>query len=147
MSMKPIAERGFTLLESMIVVAIIAILAAVALPAYDGYVKRSRILDAVVRLAEARARMEDFFLDQRAYVDAAGQCGVAPAARATDSFAVRCEATANTFTYTASGIAAKGLAAFVYAIDHVGAKTTVSVPAGWSRTPDCWTIRRDGLCV
>lgn len=141
-------RRGFTLLELMIVVAIIATLAAIALPTYEGYVKRSRILDAVTRLADARARMEDFFLDQRAYVDDGGRCGVAaPVASATDSFVVRCEATATTFTYTASGLAARGMAAFAYSIDHTGAKATLSLPAAWSRTPDCWTIRPDGFCI
>jgi hypothetical protein len=39
------------------------------------------------------------------------------------------------------------MASFVYSIDQVGSKTTLSLPSGWSRTPGCWTIRRDGLCV
>lgn len=139
--------RGFTLLEMAIVAAIVAVLAAVALPSYDAYVKRSRILDAVTRLSDARARMDDYFLDQRAYVDATGQCGVTPVTSVTDSFSVQCEASATTFTVTASGLVAKGMSAFVYAIDQAGSRTTVSVPSGWSRTPDCWTIRKDGFCV
>lgn len=131
----------------MIVIAIVATLAAIALPSYAAYVTRSRILDAVTRLSDARSRMEDYFLDERAYVDAMGRCGVLPTASATDSFIVRCEATATTFTVTATGEAAKGMAAFVYTIDQSGTKATVSVPPGWSRTPDCWTIRQDGYCV
>ena len=91
--------------------------------------------------------MEDFFLDERAYVDASGRCGVMPATTSTDSFIVLCEATATTFTVTATGVAAKGMTSFIYAIDQSGAKTTVSVPRGWSRSPDCWTIRQDGFCV
>jgi type IV pilus assembly protein PilE len=39
------------------------------------------------------------------------------------------------------------MASFVYTIDHAGTRATVSLPAGWSRTDDCWTIRADGLCV
>jgi type IV pilus assembly protein PilE len=139
--------RGFTLLEVMIVVAIIATLAAIALPSYATYVKRSRILDAVTRLADARSRLEDYFLDERAYVNASGGCGVAPSSSATDAFVVQCEATATTFTVTATGIAAKGMASFAYAIDQSGAKSTVSVPSGWIRTTGCWTIRQDGSCV
>lgn len=139
--------RGFTLLELMIVVAIIAILGAIALPSYAAYVTRSRVLDAVTRLADARARMDDYFQDQRTYVDDAGHCGVTPPAVATDYFVVACEATATAFTYTATGLAAKGMASFVYSIDQAGNKATVSVPPGWSRTVDCWTIRQDGFCV
>jgi type IV pilus assembly protein PilE len=142
------ARRGFTLLETMLVLAIIAILAAIALPSYAHYVQRSRILDAVARLADARARMDEYFLDQRAYVDAGGGCGAMPAPTGpADAFAVSCAATATTFTYVATGIAAKGMAAFAYSIDQTGAKATLSLPSGWSRTADCWTIRADGLCV
>ena len=140
-------RRGFTLLETMIAVAIIATLAAIALPSYGAYIKRSRILDAVTRLADARARMDDFFLDQRTYVDDGGHCGAAGSSGPTDFFTVNCEATATTFVVTATGVAAKGMGAFIYAIDHSGARTTVSLPAGWARTADCWTIRQDGLCV
>jgi type IV pilus assembly protein PilE len=139
--------RGFTLLEVMIVLAIVAILASAALPSYAAYVKRSRILDAVTRLADARARMEDYFTDQRSYVDPAGRCGVEVGSAATDSFDIRCEGTVTTFLYTASGRAAKGMSAFVYTIDQTGNKMTVSAPPGWSLPDNCWTIRQDGLCV
>jgi type IV pilus assembly protein PilE len=139
---------GFTLLEAMLVVAIIATLAGIAVPSYADYVRRGRILDAVARLADARARMEEYFLDQRSYVDAGGRCGVLPSpGTAGDAFALACEASATAYTYTATGLSAKGMAAFAYAIDQAGAKTTVSLPAGWSRGADCWTIRADGLCV
>ena len=140
-------RRGFTLLEMMIVVAIVATLAAIALPSYAVYVNRSRILDAVTRLSDARSKLEDYFLDERAYVDASGHCGVLPSSSAADSFVIECEATATTFTVTATGIAAKGMTSFVYAIDQTGTKSTLSVPAGWSRATGCWTIRQDGSCV
>jgi len=143
----PRTVRAFTLLEMMIVVAIVAILAAIALPSYAAYVQRSRILDAVTRLSDARARMEDYFLDERAYVDASGRCGFLPSASATDAFIVRCEATPTTFIVTATGAASQGMTDFVYSIDQSGTKTTLGVPRGWSRSADCWTIRPDGFCV
>jgi type IV pilus assembly protein PilE len=139
---------GFTLIETMIVMAIIAILAAVAVPSYTTYVRRSHILEAVARLADARARMEEFFQDERTYVDASGDCGAAPNAHAPpDAFVITCTGTATTFTYTATGQGARGMSAFVYSIDENGAKATVSVPSAWQRTADCWTVRADGSCV
>ena len=51
---------GFTLIELMIVIAIIAILATIALPAYQDYVTRSRIAEAVAALAAKRASVESF---------------------------------------------------------------------------------------
>jgi len=144
----PVSDNGFTMLETMIVVAIVAILAAVALPSYAGYVKRAHILEAVARLSDARERMEDYFQDARSYVDGDGRCGVPPASgSAADTFALTCTATATTYTYTAAGLRAKGMDAFVFTIDQSGAKATVSVPPGWLRTADCWTIRADGLCT
>jgi type IV pilus assembly protein PilE len=56
--MRHVNNRGVTLLELLIVVAIIGILAAVAIPAYDGYVTRSRRSDAFTGLETARAAQE-----------------------------------------------------------------------------------------
>ena len=142
------SHGGFTLIEAMVVTAIVAILAAVAIPSYATYVRRSHILEAVARLSDARARMEEFYQDERTYVDASGGCGAAPNAPAPpDAFVITCSATAATFTYTATGRAVRGMSAFAYSIDEGGARSTVSVPSTWRRTPDCWTIRADGSCV
>lgn len=143
-----VGRCGFTMLETMIVVAIVAILAAVALPSYAGYVQRARLLEAVARLSDARERMEAFFQDERSYTDAGGACGfIAESAHAGDAFALACTATSTTFTYTASGLAALGMDLFVYTIDEGGARRTLSVPSGWRRSADCWTIRADGSCA
>jgi type IV pilus assembly protein PilE len=58
---------GFTLIELMIVVAAVAILAAVAVPSYQDYVRRGRRADAQSFLQEVAARQQHFMVDRRAY--------------------------------------------------------------------------------
>jgi type IV pilus assembly protein PilE len=134
---------GFTLIEVMIVVMIVAVLAATALPSYGDYVRRGRIIEATSKLADHRVRMEQYYLDSRTYAAGGTTCGVPdpPYTSGKDSFEVRCTAaSATVYTVTATG--QDGMAGFVYTIDQANVRATTAAPIGWSTSATCWTVRK-----
>ena len=67
--------RGFTLIELMIAIAIVAILAAIVVPSYTDYIRRSRVTEAVSTLSAMRVKMEQYYQDNRSY---SGSCTPLP---------------------------------------------------------------------
>lgn len=64
----PDADRGYTLIEMMITVAIIGILAAVAIPVYNGYTRTGKEAEAKAGLSTVALLEEQYFAENRAYV-------------------------------------------------------------------------------
>ncbi len=139
-------NAGFSLIEVLIVVAIIGILSAIAMPMYGDYVTRSKIQQATSGLADARVKLEQFFLDNRTYVGGAAPwaCGGArPTAR---YFTFDCVSTASTYTITANGIAAEGMGAFAYTINESNAQGSTITAAGWNNSATCWITKKGETC-
>ena len=134
-------------MELAIVLTVIAVLAAIAVPSYVQHLQRARLAEALTRLADHRVRMEQYFLDNRRYDDGTGGCG-APASTATpsDRFALECTATATSFTLAAVGVAGRDMQEFAYTVDEANNRRTPSLPAGWRTSDVCWVVRHDGSC-
>jgi len=77
--MKRSIQQGFTLIELMIVVAIIGILAAVALPAYQDYTKRARVSEALSLMSGAKASVTEYYSTNNTWPGSNASAGLAPA--------------------------------------------------------------------
>lgn len=139
-------QRGFTLIELMIVVTIIAILASIAIPSYNDYVLRSKLTEAHTELSTMRVKMEQYFQDTRDYSGACTAGTVAPTPTGK-YFDYTCPTkTATTFTITATGKATQGTGGFVYTINQANVRATTGVPTGWTTNATCWVTKKGGVC-
>lgn len=134
-------QHGFTLIEIMVVVAIIGILSAIAIPSYTNYVKRGKAAEATSTLADLRVKMEQCFQDNRDYTACAANCAPTTGAK---FFTYSCTTqTATTYTISAAGNAAENMGGFAYTVDQSNAKT--STFDGNSGT-GCWLMSKSGTC-
>lgn len=137
-------QRGFTLIEVMVTVAIVGILMAVAVPAYSDYVVRGRLSEAFTALGGAQPAAEQYWANSttRSY-DGFQNSSSFPKSTANFSYALS-DATSSTYTLTATG--AGKMAGFVYTINQSGTHATTGSPAGWGTSDSCWVDHKGGTC-
>ncbi len=106
-------QGGFTLIEIMIVVAILAIVSAIAIPLYSGYVRESKLGAARANIDPLRTAIEDYWLDNGSYAAINGHAWI-PSGSTTletaepgwkpqgdqDKFSYRVTASASSYTIT-----------------------------------------------
>lgn len=137
-----VKQKGYTLIELMIVVSIMGILASIAIPSYQDYVKKGKAAEATGTLADLRIKMEQCFQDNRSYATCAAFC--APTSGAVN-FGYACTAAPDALTYqiNATGVAGKGMTGFAFSVNQDNAKTsTYDGTAGAS----CWLTSKTGSC-
>jgi len=127
--------KGFTLVELMIVVAIIGILAAVAYPAYTGAVKKSQRADAIDSLLSLAGRMEEFYMNNDTYTGATvGAAGTVGSDQTSEGLYILSISSTTAFAYT---LAATPVSAdpecTTLTLDSLGRKGATGSAAG-----ACW---------
>jgi len=80
-------QQGFTLIELMIVVAIIGILAAIAIPAYQDYTIRAQVSEGINLASGAKAAISEYFMDSGNLPGSNGDAGLEAAANITGNYA------------------------------------------------------------
>ena len=111
---------GFTLIELMITVAILAILAAVAIPQYSNYINRAKQADAIIGLKAAQMAQEQYFSENNAY---SGTIDILPGfsdAAANDSY------TKGEYTLSASALTSSFLIEAIRVVDGATDRWTIS---------------------
>jgi type IV pilus assembly protein PilE len=152
-------EKGFTLIELMITVVILAILVSVGIPMYTSYVARGKLVEAANNLSSWRVQMEQYYQDNRTYMNGAN-CGVTPPTG--KYFTYSCPAgslTATAYVLQADGGlgADTSMSGFQYQVNQQNAKVTnltgAAVAKGWGiigppavNTFNCWVTNKGGKC-
>lgn len=137
--------NGFTLIEVMIVVAIVGILATIAVPSYQSYLRRGQLQDAFSQMSAYQLRMEQSYQDNRHYRDPDDDDDDACArdVPTTKYFTFSCETpTAQTYTLTATGNSGSLTDGYVYTVNQAGDRRTTKY-AGSAQSPaaTCWLYR------
>lgn len=138
-------DKGFTLIELMITVAIVAILARVAFPSYMAYAQRGKIIDVTTALGQYRIQLEQYFQDNRNYGTANSSCGVTAPTNQYATFTCTVGASTSTFSISATSIAGQLGAAtgdFTYTLDETNTRSTTKF-RGNSTSSACWLVRGD----
>ena len=131
-------QRGFTLVEVMVIVGIIAILAAIAVPTYDAQKRKGYRTDAVRALTESAQLQERWYSNNGTYATLDNIYGTTFDTSANGQYAINASYSAVHFTITATaqGNQLDDKKCRTFTIDHVGRKTSTDDSAAAST--GCW---------
>lgn len=147
MTSSAVRSAGFTLIELMITIAVVAILSTIAISTYSQYIQRARLTESFAPMTSLAMALEQYYQDNRTYVGACQATGNARLPAATASFTYACPTlTATTYVISASGKASTVAQSFQYTLNQAGARATPTVPSGWTTSATCWVLKKSGSC-
>lgn len=145
--------NGFTLIELMIAVAVVAILTAFAYPSYREHIRRTQLQEAFATLSDFRLRLEQYYQDNRTYANAAlDGCGVAaplpenprflygPGGAAPPGCVLDGAVPGQSYTITAVGNGGS-VVGFSFTINQLGRRATTAIPLDWGALPADANVR------
>ncbi|WP_050896998.1 pilin [Neisseria meningitidis] len=93
-------QKGFTLIELMIVIAIVGILAAVALPAYQDYTARAQVSEAILLAEGQKSAVTEYYLNHGKWPDGNSNAGVASSSTIKGKYVEKVEVAKGVITAT-----------------------------------------------
>ena len=134
-------QYGFTLIELMIVVAIVGVLSAIAFPSYNSYMKKSARADAKVGLTKLADKQERFYLQNNTYTTAFTAAGLNTSTTSEEGyyeFSITSSDLVSGFTLIATAVANKSQANDTGCTVMKLSSTGVKAPNGPAPVKDCW---------
>ena len=132
-------QRGFTLIELMVVVIIVGIMASIAVPAYNTYMREARRSDARSALNQIAAQQAEYVLNHAAYATTVTALGLGSTSE--NGYYALSLPVANTASFTARATATAEQSndnrCATFEITHTGTKTAKTSSSANS-TDDCW---------
>lgn len=137
-------QRGFTMLEIIIAMAIIGLLAMTAIPSYQRYLLQGKLSDGIGELVYLSTLLEKFYLDNRHYAASNGEDCAIGENHSNEYFAINCQLSdtqAQTYLLTATSLDNQ----ISYSLDQQGSRRTLRFPEVGNKD-QCWVKDNSGSC-